>query len=113
GEKSHVLSRAVLENEGEAPRGSHARNRRRRERERDPLRKTSKFPVYVLSDELILLFPFLAVLPFLQSDEEECGVARPSKAQKTEPDNTGRRFDAGGLGQHFLDLVRGGFRPLQ
>src|SRR5262249_12510411 len=43
--KFHLLSRAVLENEREAPRGSHARNRRRRKRERNALRETSKFPV--------------------------------------------------------------------
>src|SRR5207244_10555797 len=47
GERSHVLSRAVLEHEGQAPRGSHARNRRRSERDSDPLPKTSKLQANV------------------------------------------------------------------
>src|SRR6266540_1620079 len=77
GKKFNVFSRAVLKHKREAPGGTHAGNGGRRKRKRNPLWETSKFPVYVLSDELILLFPFLAVLPFLQSDEEERGVTRP------------------------------------
>ena len=75
--------------------------------------KTSKFSVHTLPNELILLFPFLAILPFFQRDEEKRAVARPRETQQAESDNTGRRFDAGGFGQQFFDIVRGGLCPLQ
>src|SRR2546428_13091206 len=71
GEELHVLARPILEHEVESAGRPHARDRRRREGERDSLRKTGELPAHALADELILPFPLLPVLPFLQGDEEE------------------------------------------
>ena len=95
------------------PGSSDSGNRRRRKRERNALPEAGEFLVHALADELILLFPLLPFLPFLQRHEEECVVARPRKTEQAEADDAGRRFDAGRLRQQFLDLARGRFRPLQ
>src|SRR5262249_45393594 len=108
-----VLSGAILEHEGEAPGRSHAGNRRGRKREREALRQRRELTIQALADVLVLLLLLRSLLPLLERDEEEGGVARPREAQEAESDDARRRLDARRSREHLLDLPRGGDGPLQ
>src|SRR5581483_11728037 len=113
GKELDILARAILQHKRESTRCTYAGNCGWGEGERDTLRKARDLFVDGLPDKLVLLFSFLAVLPFLQCDEEKCAVGRAREAQKTETDNARAGFHPRCLRQHVFDLVSSGFRPLQ
>src|SRR6185436_6048608 len=107
GEKRHVTSRTILENEREPAGCAYAGNGRRRKRKRNALPEAGEPLVHAVADELVLLFSSVPFAPFLQRHEEKRVVGRPGQAQQAEADDAGRRFDAGRLGQQVLNLAGG------
>ena len=93
--------------------GADSGNSSRREAYREPFRKFGEFLIHVLDELLVLSRPALAVVPIVQSDEEESGVACADKAQEAEAGDASGVLHAGRVKQDLLDFLTGRLRTFE
>ena len=109
----YVLPAAIFQNERESAGRADAGNRRRRKTQREPVGQFRKLLIHVLHDLLILRLAAGAVLPIVERDEKESGVAGAHEAEQAEAGHARRVLHAGRVQQDLLHFRASRFRPLE
>src|SRR5262249_3377921 len=105
-QKRDVLAGAILQDKRKAAGGPDARDRRRGESEDSSRWKPAEFLVKTVFDGLIFFAPLFALIPWLQSNEEESVITGSDKAEQTETNHARRVLDPGGVCKNLLHLSR-------